>query len=79
MLNYAVKSLMSKYAVMGLEIMTLYAYRIMFESYRKCLRQQCKQWKRKASNSCIVVCCLCVVEDSVASHTEETSSYEKSA
>ena len=51
----------------------------MFKSCRKHLQQQRKQWKRKASNSYIIIVCFCVIEGSVASHTEETSSYEKSA
>ena len=65
----------------------LYAYRIMFKSCRKRLQRQRKQWERRASNSYIVIMCLfvvivkscVVVKGSVASHTEETSSYEKSA
>ena len=51
----------------------------MFKSYKKRLQQQRKQWERKASNSYIVVYYLCVIEGSVVSYTEETSSYEKSA
>ena len=57
----------------------LYMYRIMFKRCRKYLQRQRKQWKRRASNSCIIVVCFCVVEGSIASYTEETSSYEKSA